>query len=183
MVMAYKNIEEKRAYNRKYQRDNREIIRAKKLIYYANTRDVHLAKCREWQERNRERSRKAHAKYYQENKDWLRLKNKEWIAKNKDRYTAAVRAYRLSIRIGTLAAYGNKCACCGESEKNFLTIDHIDGKGHEHRKLVGSGHKMYCWLRRNGYPKDNYRLLCWNCNSAIGAYGYCPHRPQQKELF
>ncbi|MBA7683673.1 hypothetical protein ES703_92053 [subsurface metagenome] len=29
----------------------------------------------------------------------------------------------------------NRCACCGESEVRFLTIDHINGNGSEHRKI------------------------------------------------
>lgn len=33
-----------------------------------------------------------------------------------------------------------------------------------------------------GYPKDRYRLLCYNCNCAIGARGYCPHKPPPGEV-
>jgi hypothetical protein len=33
---------------------------------------------------------------------------------------------------------------------------------------------MYVWLRDNGWP-EGYRVLCHNCNSARGLYGYCPH--------
>jgi hypothetical protein len=29
-------------------------------------------------------------------------------------------------------------------------------------------------LARNGFP-DGYRVLCHNCNMALGQYGYCPH--------
>jgi hypothetical protein len=33
---------------------------------------------------------------------------------------------------------------------------------------------LYLYLRANHYPLG-YRVLCMNCNFAIGHYGYCPH--------
>lgn len=75
-------------------------------------------------------------------------------------------------------AYGGKCACCGESNIEFLSIDHINGKGNEHRRLLKTkgGTSFYHWLEKNNFPKDNFRLLCMNCNTSIGHYGYCPHQ-------
>ena len=79
------------------------------------------------------------------------------------------------IKIATIKAYGGKCECCGEVEPRFLTIDHKNGNGKEHRKSVGRGWRMYLWLAKQGFPKDDYRLLCYNCNCARGQYGRCPH--------
>lgn len=75
-----------------------------------------------------------------------------------------------------LEHYGRECACCSERHREFLTIDHIAGGGKAHRKIVGNrgGWMFYKWLKKNGYPAG-YRILCFNCNSALGAYGYCPH--------
>jgi hypothetical protein len=75
--------------------------------------------------------------------------------------------------------YGGYCACkgCGESHKEFLQIDHIDGSGAEHRKKVKTMN-IYQWLKNKGYPRDNFRLLCGNCNWARGVYGYCPHEKE-----
>lgn len=72
------------------------------------------------------------------------------------------------------AAYGGyRCTCCGETAPEFLSVDHIDGSGAAHRKHVpGSG--LYRWLIRNNFPKG-FRILCMNCNFAIGHSGYCPH--------
>lgn len=76
-----------------------------------------------------------------------------------------------------LAAYGGSCECCGETEPKFLALDHIHGGGNKHRKLIGTGAtKMELYLRKLGWPKDQYRVLCHNCNSAEGFYGECPHR-------
>ena len=71
-------------------------------------------------------------------------------------------------------AYGNKCACCGDTHKEFLTIDHIHGGGKKHREAVGFN--LVPVIRKEGYPKDKYRLLCYNCNFSIGFHGYCPHQ-------
>jgi hypothetical protein len=85
------------------------------------------------------------------------------------------------IRIEVLNHYGNKCACCGETTPEFLSIDHINGGGNGHRKALeengvkkhhGSG--FYKWLIDNNYP-DGFQLLCHNCNFAKGHYGKCPH--------
>lgn len=81
------------------------------------------------------------------------------------------------VRRDVLAAYGGKCTCCGESEPMFLEIDHVNGGGHKHRKEVSGGTAMYHWLKRNGYPQDEYQILCRNCN--FGKYrnhGICPHQ-------
>ncbi len=50
-------------------------------------------------------------------------------------------------------AYGGyTCACCGETEQSFLSIDHINGGGTEHRKEIGKGGAIYAWLLRNNFP-------------------------------
>lgn len=75
-----------------------------------------------------------------------------------------------------LEAYGHMCACCGITEANFLTVDHSLNDGTQHRREIGgSSNKLYKWLKRNGYPKDRFRLLCWNCNCSRQFYGQCPH--------
>lgn len=70
--------------------------------------------------------------------------------------------------------YGDVCICCGEDNYKFLTLDHIDGNGNEHRRKVGSGMGMLRWIIQNDYPPI-FQVLCWNCNSAKGVYGECPH--------
>jgi protein-arginine kinase activator protein McsA len=86
------------------------------------------------------------------------------------------RIRRRALREEVLKEYGYKCACCGESREEFLAIDHINGGGNTHRRLLRSHDGLYRYLKKNGFPKDNFRLLCHNCNMAIGIYGYCPHQ-------
>jgi hypothetical protein len=78
------------------------------------------------------------------------------------------------LRFEIIKEYGNKCQCCNEDHLEFLSIDHINSNGSSHRKEIGQG-RLYKWLKKNNYPKDNYRLLCMNCNWSRGIFGYCPH--------
>lgn len=79
--------------------------------------------------------------------------------------------YRL-LRLKCLKYYGDKCACCGETEPKFLALDHINGGGTKHRKGKGN---IIQWIATNKYP-PLFQVLCHNCNSAKGFYGYCPHK-------
>lgn len=88
------------------------------------------------------------------------------------------RHYALRNRI--FKAYGGKCACCGERRREFLAIDHILGGGLEHRRKMGGCRNVYRAVESQGYPKDLYRILCHNCNSARGFYGYCPHERERE---
>ena len=87
------------------------------------------------------------------------------------------RTYDFAVKLKIIEAYGGKCACCGETIPEFLTIDHIDNNGAEERRQNNNltGTKFYRWLIKNNFPKDNYQLLCCNCNCAKGFFGYCPH--------
>ena len=87
------------------------------------------------------------------------------------------REYNLAKKMRIIEAYGGKCVCCGESILEFLTIDHIHNDGAQERKETkrDSGEKLYRWLIQNNFPKDNYQLLCYNCNCAKAFFGYCPH--------
>ena len=77
-----------------------------------------------------------------------------------------------------LTHYGGKCACCGETEREFLHIDHVDGGGKAHRRALG-GNRIEAWLLRHGLP-EGFRVLCANCNLALGRLGFCPHNPAVK---
>lgn len=74
------------------------------------------------------------------------------------------RENRIKIRSEMINAYGGKCVACGIDNPIVLDIDHIDNSGGVHRKNGMWGWRLYRWLRKNGYPKDNYQLLCKNCN-------------------
>lgn len=87
---------------------------------------------------------------------------------------------RAKLRDETYARYGGECACCGEKEPLFLSIDHIDNDGAAHREASKYGkqftsERIYRWLRDNSYP-PGFQVMCMNCN--IGKErngGVCPH--------
>lgn len=89
------------------------------------------------------------------------------------------RGFNLRRRKMVIDHYGGKCECCGEEQFEFLALDHKNGGGNAHRSEVRQkGASMIGWVIANNYP-DIFRVLCHNCNSAIGFYGTCPH--QKKE--
>ena len=109
--------------------------------------------------------------------------NKRWKVKVSNDLRVAARGYakraRAQRKMALLSHYSGgdvKCACCGEREVAFLAIDHTNGGGNKHRKELGisSGAEFYKWLVDSGFP-DGFRVLCHNCNFAMGHYGSCPH--------
>lgn len=81
-----------------------------------------------------------------------------------------------ALRNEVLIAYGNKCTCCGESERSFLQIDHKVGKGRSDRLAGLYSARWYRWLKNHDFPAD-YQLLCANCNWGKHLNGgICPHQ-------
>lgn len=79
------------------------------------------------------------------------------------------------LKKDVITAYGGKCECCGETRIEFLTIDHVNGDGAEHRRKYRGN--IYRWYRIHGYP-TGFQVLCMNCNLSKGLYGYCPHQKE-----
>jgi len=143
--------------------------------------------------------------YYHNNKDNVlkrmkinRMKNKlenpeEFVKKQRESYRKNYQRNGESMRESSkLAArkrreivlffYGGnppKCACCGEMEIKFLTLDHINNDGAKHRRELWKNNKkggnLCQWLITNNFPKG-FQILCYNCNCAKGFYGKCPHQ-------
>ena len=84
-------------------------------------------------------------------------------------------AYRRRLRVEVMEALGGRCACCGETEMHFLQLDHIHGGGSQHLKRVGDWASVYRSVKEQGFPRDQFRVLCCNCNFAIGHHRFCPH--------
>lgn len=80
------------------------------------------------------------------------------------------------LKAEVIGAYGGCCSCCGEKNPAFLTIDHMNNDGSEHRRTIKTS-RIYSWLKKRGYPKEGFQVLCFNCN--CGRYvngGICPHQ-------
>ena len=71
--------------------------------------------------------------------------------------------------------YGEECYCCGESNKLFLTIEHLGNWGKNHRKASGGGTAMLKDILSWDYSPDYIAIACYNCNMAARYNGKCPH--------
>lgn len=106
-----------------------------------------------------------------------REKRVEWLGVTHEKPVTRATARNRVIRSQVLAKLGGKCACCGETRDEFLTVDHIHGGGNKHR--TNSDGYFYRVLLRTGLPESEYRVLCYNCNCARGHRGYCPHERER----
>ena len=130
--------------------------------------------------------RKHNHLYYHKHPKTVMETIKRSRAKRPDYYRDQKRrnqvARRARIKQMVLNHYSNgvmKCVCCGESEQDFLTIDHINGGGGQHRiSIFGdrwtAGARFYNWLVANRFP-SGFQLLCMNCNLSKGKHGHCVH--------
>lgn len=150
--------------------------------YYADNPDQH-AKHLERSRRNKsspeyrayDEARRQDPAYQEQRQEYFR----QHYQANKERYRVTRRAYRQNLRQEMFEAYGASCSCCGETESVFLSLEHLNGDGAEHRRQFGERGNSDGTLRdlkRRGWPKDGYTVLCFNCNmgKAING-GKCPH--------
>ena len=101
-----------------------------------------------------------------------------------DSCLAYERARALELKNETFGAYGGHCVCCGETDYRFLSIDHINNDGNKHRKEGITDKGLWRWLKKQGYPKDNFQLLCFNCNLGKRINGgICPHKEETRKLW
>lgn len=119
--------------------------------------------------------------YYRKNAEQIRQRSKAYYQENRDKILARLKKRDRELKAEMIEAYGGRCECCGEPHLELLTIDHIKGGGRAHRRQVGIGRKFYQHLKNQGWPQEDYRLLCFNCNTALGFYGYCPLCPEMKQ--
>ena len=129
--------------------------------------------------------KQADSERYQADRDRVLARNADWRKLNaqpdsayRQRQRRIQAERRTAIHRAVYQHYGNRCECCGETERVFLTIDHIDGNGAQHRRETGKMDIAY-WLYMNGMP-EGFRILCYNCNA--GRYrngGTCPHEAKR----
>jgi hypothetical protein len=141
---------------------------------------AHLAALRSLQKTRRDGFRSR-------NPDYGATYNAAWHEQNPGKQAEYMKKSNLKLKRLVMDAYGGVCACCGEAELVFLTIDHIDDNGAEHRREMAAernsnysqaGARTYRWLRDHDFP-DGYQVLCANCNCGKQWNGgVCPHEMQ-----
>ena len=122
-------------------------------------------------------------KYYKEHKNQPRelyvsgedsARNKIYYENNKDKSKEKYRAHRWKLRNAFFKMYGESCSCCGETIKEFLTLEHLV-------KNRGSENSYFSYKNAiKKYDPQRYDVLCMNCNF-VTRYGEpCPHKNLQK---
>lgn len=166
--------------------------------YYADReRNCQLTKI--WRQSHPERRRELNKNYIERNRDRLspvwRERAKQWqrahpetvkasTLRNKEKQKEWSKNRAISLKQQVMSAYGGYCTCCGESQIEFLSIDHIrnDGKKWRAEGKHSLGTNFYFQLKKQGYPKENLQILCYNCN--LGKHyhgGVCPHQRRAEE--
>lgn len=128
--------------------------------------------------------------YWRTNPEKAKATRRRAMAKKPEYYQSMSRVYAARVvqkAVRTVIGhYSNgtfRCKCCGESERDFLTLDHVNGNGNKERMealgRMGGGYRFYRWLIKRGFP-PGYAVLCMNCNLSKGKHGMCAHerRPE-----
>lgn len=109
-------------------------------------------------------------KYYAEHTEEMRAKQRAWYKEWKAEYREKIFGEVLSP----------VCECCGEANKLFLTIDHVNNDGAEDRKRNHrAGIVLGSRLFRKNVDLSRYQTLCYNCNcgrQSSPVKGVCPHK-------
>jgi len=147
-------------YQREYYRRNKARLCARTKMRRARNAEPYRERLRAWRAANPDKARYYYAKY-------KRARGRE--IRQKIRLKAA------AVRAEMMAAYGGRCECCGEQNPGFLTIEHKRRDGSAHRRRLGGPDKILADLKRRGWPKDDYALMCMNCNWGRRRTGICPH--------
>jgi hypothetical protein len=140
--------------------------------------------CKKW--RASPVGREATKRYYEnyksspQYKEITRKQGKRYWEKNKKKCIAStVARCREKRKIAILHYGGNppRCACCGESRYEFLSLNHIGprGIGARDRERHSGQAGVIRHIIKTGFP-NGYNVLCHNCNMSMGYYGYCPHQ-------
>ena len=115
---------------------------------------------------------------YQERK---REYNKKYELRNSERRREYAKERNQRTRAKFLEMYGGKCACCGETEQRFLTLDHVNDNGSGHRAKRGRRGTLRDAITK--FAPDEYQVLCFNCNSGRAVNGgTCPHKSPIEQI-
>jgi hypothetical protein len=119
--------------------------------------------------------KKWERQYYRRNHAARLAAAAKYVRTHKVEIAARNKAQRVKDKIDAMNHYGGtQCACCGESNIKFLTLDHKknDAKSYP----LAARTNPYAWLRQRGYPDIALRVLCYNCNCGRDKNGgICPH--------
>ena len=163
--------------SKEYLEENKESIKLRTKKYYETHKEEIKIRTDSYRKSHKDKVKEYSKKHYNKNKEAISLKKSEYNHRTKvDRNKKSKELYE-SYRDRFFDLYGSICECCGEKEKIFLNLDHVQGQVGIKNKEKGA--KAY----RNAvieYNPNKYRVLCWNCNQAIRWGRSCPHQTQRE---
>ena len=186
--MPFKNPEDAKAWGKLYYAEQSKIpgFKERRSKYYKEYisrpeakqhKQNHMASYYKIPEVQEHRKKQRKEYYVRDSKNpEIMARNLRYREEHREKKNAQERKLREKRRMMVLEHYGGmppKCACCGEREIKFLSIDHINGDGKIQRKIA-KDNNLNRWLIKNNFP-DGIQILCHNCNLAKGFYGKCPH--------
>lgn len=179
-------------YKQKWDSEHKEQVNVRKRKW-AEANNVYLKRNPEakklWELKNKEKRAKAKREWSQKNRERHNAAKRRW-AQNKDnkekkkKYETDLYYY---LKNEVLTHYGGdppKCNCCGESNKMFLTLDHINGGGKQEvwGKHAGNHRSFLKSIVVRNFP-PLYQILCHNCNSGRARNkGVCPHKSEVLDI-
>lgn len=129
------------------------------------------------------RKRKQHTEFYKQ-KIGKHGRRSTCIECDRIYARSRIRVLNKELRELVFTHYGGYvCACCGERERKFLTLDHVNNDGNAHRKATGrnAGVFTYQWIVQNNFP-PGFQILCMNCNFGKSLNGgVCPHQARSND--
>lgn len=118
---------------------------------------------RQYRQNNPEQKHQSDIAYRKRNREKIRAKNKIYYRENIEQYAKIRLAWGLALKQEVMTVYSKgvpQCVRCGYSDIRALSIDHINGKGSVHRRMINN--TTYRWLKKQGFP-EGYQVLCMNC--------------------
>ena len=116
-------------------------------------------------ERIKEKSREQYKKYYAENREKILEKRKRQHKEHPAYRREYNKYYYEKNKSIVYSILGCECVRCGFSDSRALQIDHIEGRGNEERREVGSNRLMEKISKMDPiYVMKKYQVLCANCN-------------------
>ena len=100
-----------------------------------------------------------------------RKASKAWYSRYSAGQRKSLSCTASDLKLEALPHYGDSCVGCGESGAAQLSLDHLEGNGHQHRLLISKGRagaEFYRALRDRGWPNAEPYLLevaCHDCHT------------------
>jgi len=113
--------------------------------------DEDKAKARKKYAENKEKRQEYLSKYYHS--------NPEYRKKHLERSSIRQQEHKYIV-LSHYSGKNPKCAHCGITDIDVLSLDHINGGGNQHRKV---NPHSYRWAIKENFP-DGFQVLCFNCN-------------------